>query len=105
VSNMMINGRHYSGKSVSVSNGKVIIDGKVVQDDSLPENILKIEVTGDLISLDCDAPVSCEDVKGNVKANGPVNCDDVGGNVNAGGPVNCDSVGGSITASGPVIHS
>lgn len=102
--NITINGKTYKGRSVSVNNNKVYIDGKRVDDKELPSTILEIEVKGDLVELTADGSVNCDNVKGDVKAGGSVNCDDVGGNVDAGGSVNCDDVRGSVNAGGSVHH-
>lgn len=99
-----INGKTYKGNSVVVRNHTIYIDGKKVTDKDMPETILQIEVKGTLASLETDASVNCDSVKGNVDAGGSVNCDTVGGDVNAGGSVNCDDVGGNVTAGGSVIH-
>ena len=101
-----VNGKRISvanASSISVVKGRVVVDGKEMTDQlDLPENVIKIEVVGTLASLETDITVNCEDVSGNVHANGSVNCDDIGGNLTAGGSVNCDDVGGSIVAGGSV---
>lgn len=113
MSTITINGKTYVGQNISVVNGKVLIDGKS-QDDTL-SGVVRIEVTGDLASLQCDAPVvvtgnvkgnincdgpcTCGDVEGDVDADGPVTCGDVKGNVEADGPCTCGKVGGNVKAS------
>lgn len=99
-----INGKTYQGNSVTVINGRVIIDGKEVKDGSVPKNVLLIQVEGELGELTTDASVNCGEVRGNIEAGGSVNCDTVGGDISAGGSVNCDTVHGNINAGGSVIH-
>jgi len=101
-----VNGKVYnvSGNNVSVVNGVVKVDGKVI-DESMKNSVMQIEITGELMSLQTDASVSCQNVQGDVKAGGSVNCDDVRGNVMAGGSVNCDDIGGNLTAGGSVNRS
>ena len=116
-STITINGKTYHGTSVSVMNGRVVIDGKEVKETA--ENTMHIEVKGDLASLTTDlsvtaqtvhgnveagGSVSCDDVGGNVTARGSMNCDDIKGDVHAGGSVNCEDVGGSISAGGSINH-
>lgn len=98
-----IDGQIFSGNSVSVINGRVIIDG-VSQDGAL-SGVVEIKVTeGVLGSLTTDASVSCDQVTGNISAGGSVHCGWVGGSVSAGGSVNCDAVGGFVSAGGSVRH-
>jgi hypothetical protein len=92
-----------AGRSISITNGRVVIDGKV--QDGMLHGVVEIKITeGVLGELRTDASVSCGTITGNVDAGGSVNCDDVGGSVRAGGSVNCDDVGGSVSAGGSVRH-
>ena len=100
---IVIDGRSFSGRSVSIINGKVTIDG-VVQDGSLSGIVEVRIIEGVLQELSCDASVNCSEVRGNVRASGSVNCGDISGSVNAGGSVNCGSVGGGVNAGGSVRH-
>lgn len=101
---VVIDGRSFSGRSVSIINGRVTIDG-VAQDGTL-SGVVEIKVTeGVLGELRTDASVSCGSVTGNVDAGGSVNCNRVGGNVHAGGSVNCDDIAGSVMAGGSVSRS
>jgi hypothetical protein len=102
-----INGKVFkNGRSVSVINSHVIVDGiEISGDRNLPENILEIRVIeGTIEELKTDVSVSCLDVAGNIEAGGSVSCDKVGGDVHAGGSVSCDEVGGSIYAGCSVSH-
>lgn len=101
MANFTINGTTFSGDNITITNGRVTIDG-VTQEQSL-SGVVQIKITDGIIGeLHSDASVQCGDVRGNVCAGGSVNCDNVGGNVNAGGSINCDNVAGSITAGGSV---
>lgn len=118
-----ISGRSFSGSSITMTSGRIIIDGVDVTEKAGiedPKSILTIKVEGDPVSVKSDlsvavtghvggdviagGSVNCNDVKGNVTAKGSVNADDVSGNVDAGGSVNCDDVGGGIKAGGSVSH-
>lgn len=100
-----INGVTYEGaRSISVSNGRVTIDGKQVDHGEVNNNILKVEVTGVLERLEADGDVQACLVQGTVQAGGDVSCDDVGGTVQCGGDVRCGNVSGSIMAGGDVRH-
>lgn len=99
-----INGQTYtSSGSISVTNGRVVIDGQSIAEDS--KNVMTIKIVeGSIGELNTDLSVVCENVTGNVKAGGSVSADNIGGNVDAGGSVSCDDVGGSINAGGSVSH-
>lgn len=100
-SKIVIDGRTFSGNSVSIIGGQVTIDG-VVQDGSL-SGVVEIKITeGVLRELKTDASVSCGEVKGDIDAGGSVTCGRVSGNVRAGGSITCNDVGGSVMASGSV---
>lgn len=100
-----INGKTYQGKSVSVQNGVVYIDGKRADPETAPT--INIEVNGNVDVLRVDA---CERVVvygtcGSVQtASGDVECGDVKGPVQTvSGDVNCHAVSGSVsTMSGDV---
>jgi hypothetical protein len=99
-----IDGRSFAGRSVSIVNGVVTIDGK--RQDGTVSGVVEIKITeGVLDMLRCDGSVSCGEVLGNVTAGGSINCNGVGGNVMAGGSVNCDAVSGSVSAGGGVLHA
>ena len=100
-STIVINGISYQGNSVAIRGGKVIIDGKEQKGEPL-SGVVKVKVTGVLQHLECDAAVTCEDVKGSVNAGGSVTCKDVGGSVSVGGSIHCGNVKGSVTAGGSV---
>lgn len=102
-----INGKQYSGNSITVNNGKIIIDGKDMTPDSKEINI---QVSGNVEKISADY-VSKLSVTGNVGAiqtqSGDVDVSgDVAGSINTmSGDVDCGNVSGSIsTMSGDVKH-
>lgn len=107
-SSIKINGRDIvGGRDLSIINGVVMVDGKVVDMDVVgtcaEPGIVSVVVTGgDIHELKTDASVRCHDVTGNVDAGGSVTCRDVGGNVDAGGSITSGNVGGSVDAGGSV---
>ena len=103
MSSITIDGKTFSGNSVSIVDGKVTIDG-VVQDGTL-EGVVELHITGTLGSLRTDGSVHMKgNVEGDVDAGGNVNCGDVKGDVDAGGNVNCGDVKGDVDAGGNVNY-
>ena len=118
---MNINNNSYVGRSITITNGKVIIDGKDVTPDGKDINISiigniddikidycqKIEVKGDvgyLATMSGDIEIS-GNIKGSISAtSGDIECGDVSGNVNStSGDIKCGTVGGSVsTMSGDI---
>lgn len=119
---MTINGRTFTGNTMTMMNGRIIVDGKDVTDDTGVDtkSILEVKITGDVGRVMSDVAVSvhgnvtgdvqaggavsCDNVGGSVSAAGSVSADDIKGNVTAGGSVSCDDVGGSVKAGGSVNH-
>lgn len=99
---IQINGVTYTGNSVNIINGRVIVDGREQDGDKL-SGVVEIRVVEGLLqNLSSDASINCGSVQGNVSAGGSVNCDRVGGSVTAGGSVNCDDIGGNVSAGGSI---
>ena len=117
-----INGKSYSGRSVIISNGKVVIDGVDVTPDAKHIDII---VEGDIDKLDVDlcdklmvkgnvntltstsADVECGDVTGSVKTvSGDIECGNVGGDVTTtSGDVKAENITGSVkTLSGDIKY-
>jgi hypothetical protein len=121
---IIINGKSYNGNSVSISNGKIIIDGNNVT----PENAkqISIVVNGDIDNLNVDY---CEKIEvagnvatlqstsGNVDVKGDANSIqttsgdvDVEGNIKGSvttmsGDVDCQNIGGTVkTMSGDIKY-
>jgi hypothetical protein len=98
---IVINGREYTGSSVSIQCDTVIIDGEV-REKGL-SGVVEIRVVEGVIDrLESGASVYCGDVRGGVSAGGSVRCSNVTGSVTAGGSVKCENVEGSVTAGGSV---
>jgi hypothetical protein len=94
---IIINGRSYSGSSVSIINGRVTIDGKP-QEEAV-SGVVEVRITeGSPVSVQSDATVRCLDVAGDVHAGMEVHCGSVGGNVRAGMGITCGDVSGDVTA-------
>lgn len=105
MSTITINGNTYSGNSIIITNGKVVINGKDVTPDSKEINIL---VHGNIDELRVD---SCNEVSvtGNVtnistKSGDVIVTGDVDGSVQTkSGNVDCEYVEGSVsTMSGDI---
>jgi hypothetical protein len=105
MSSITVNGKNYVGSSVTIMNGKVIVNGKeVTPEDS---KVITINIEGDVEELNVDV---CEKItiKGNVKniqtSSGDVECNNITGSIqSSSGDIECGDVGGSIqTSSGDV---
>lgn len=102
-----ISGRSFRGQNITITNDRIVVDGKDVTDeyDIKPVGILEIKITeGVLGHLTTDANVSAGDIAGDVDAGGNVSCGNVGGDLDAGGNVSCGKVGGDVDAGGNVRH-
>lgn len=118
---MNINGKTFSGdcygKGVSINNGKVIIDGNIINEIDASK-IMKIVIEGDVGDVGSDKPIeihgtvngnvksleniNCENIYGDVKAGHNVNCNNIEGDILVGKNVNCNNVSGNIRATGNV---
>lgn len=106
MSSININGKSYVGRSVVVTNNRVIINGVDVTADHDSKTI-NISIEGDVDELNVD---NCDKitVKGNVKnlqsSSGDIECNDVTGSIQtSSGDIECGTVGGNIqTSSGDV---
>ena len=104
-SSVTINGKKISGSgsNIVISNGKVVVDGQIVQSEAgndihvvIDGNINKLECTGsvevhgDVNFIDCGGSCTVNgNVKGGVNAGGSIHCGTVEGNIAAGGSVHC----------------
>ncbi|WCF11617.1 hypothetical protein NDS46_30185 (plasmid) [Paenibacillus thiaminolyticus] len=113
---IIINGQRIqvSGKSISITNDSVLVDGQPVKNDL--SGIVQVVFEGDLGTLFsssnvivngnvhrdiiADGSVSCSYVGKNIDAGGSVSCGDVKGNVTAGGAVKCKNVYGNVKGGG-----
>jgi hypothetical protein len=115
MSTFKINSHTYSGSSIVINNGKVIIDGKDVSDQvkglviniegnvgSLSVNICdKLTVTGDVGDIQTqsgDVKVSGS-VKGNINTQaGDITCGNIGGDVETqAGDIECATISGKAS--------
>ena len=71
------------GNNVVVSNRQVIVDGKVVYDNTQsPGNEVTVKWEGDLAKLNCTDAVIYGDIQGNVDSTN-LTCQSIGGDVTA----------------------
>ena len=109
-----INGQtiNCSGSNITISNGKVIVDGKTIQGNMSGD--IHVEIYGDVENIQCGGSVTVHgnagsvdcggtctvegDVHGDIDAGNSVNCGNVTGNVDAGNSVHCDNVSGDVDA-------
>jgi len=89
-----INGQQFSGNNIKVVDDEIFIDGKLV--DGKFSGTVKVEVTGDLMTLDCTTATVHGNISGNVDAT-TLNCGDIGGNVDAT-TVNAKTINGNVDA-------
>ena len=78
--------------------GKKLVHEKECSQAS--EIVLRYE--GPALDIISSFSVTCEDVEGNVTANGSVTCDAIGGNVKAAGSVTCDDINGNVEVGGNI---
>lgn len=90
-----------SGTNVVTDNGKVIVDGNIIQECNSGD--IKVTIEGDVNKIDCDGSVEVHGNSGNIDCGGSCEVDgDVKGDINAGGSVTCGNVSGDIDAGGSV---
>ena len=102
---IVIDGREFHGNNVTISHGKVTVDG-VVQDGELSGHI-SVTVHGDVQSLENQVGnVTAQNVGEISTGTGDVKCGNVSGSIRTGsGDVECGTVSGNIrTVSGDVCH-
>lgn len=100
-----INGKVYKGNNITISNGEVIIDGKV-QEKGLYGSV-DIKVTGSIGKLTCDGSATVNgDVLGNVYAQNSVEVEgDILGDVQAGNSVEAENIKGNVKAGNSVYYN
>jgi uncharacterized protein (DUF342 family) len=86
----------YTGKNITVTNGRVIIDGKDITPD---EKEIRIEIAGDVENLKIDACTSVT-VKGNVNGSIQIMSGDIAVEGNCKGDIECTS--GQVVVQGNV---
>ena len=119
---IIINGKSYTGNSISINKNQIIINGVNIVEDSKVINIA-IEGNVDILSVDvCEkvvvhgfvnsvstmsGDVECMSVNKDVKTmSGSVECGDIGGDVStSSGDVKAKNIGGSVkTSSGDIKY-
>lgn len=102
-SSVTVNGKTIScsGSNIVISNGKVIVDGNVIQSEI--GNSAKIVINGDVNKIDCSGSVEVHGNSGEIDCGGSCTVSgDVNGNIDCGGSVECGNVSGDIDAGGSV---
>lgn len=90
-----------SGANVVINNGKVIVDGKTIQECNSDD--IKVVIEGDVNKIDCSGSVTVRGNAGNIDCGGSCEVNgDVKGDIDAGGSVTCGNVSGDIDAGGSV---
>lgn len=103
-------GRRISGKNISITNGRIVVDGNDVTSDFSADNqsIIRIRVDGNVESVSCDVCGSITvggSVGGDIDTmSGNVTCANVSGDVTTmSGSVSCGDIAGSVeTMSGNI---
>ena len=105
---IIIGNQNYSGRNITIANGKVIIDGKDVTPEGKEINI-KVEGNIEILKADCVSELTvtgnCGEVStqsGDISIKGDVN-----GSVSSmSGDIDCGSIGGRVsTMSGDINHN
>lgn len=127
---IIINGRviHAEGSSVSIINGKVLVNGKQISNlDEIQDKEVNISISGDVQNLEVDYCTQVNltgnaksvrtqsgdiEISGNVDGDvssmsGDISCGDVAGNVRtASGDVECGNVTGNVkTVTGDISRN
>lgn len=89
---IVVNGNRYSvsGKNITVKNGTVYVDDKIIESNLSGEVTIKFE--GDLANLDCNNAIVNGYISGNVDCNS-LKCGNISGNVDATSVICCDISG------------
>ena len=99
-----VNGKEFNlfGDNISIKNGNVVVDGKVVDGAKTSDLVQLVISEGMVKNLNVSGDVECKDVEGDIDAGGSIQCGNVNGDVDAGGSVQCKDVGGNVDAGGSV---
>ncbi|UOL51390.1 hypothetical protein [Vibrio phage XZ1] len=105
-STIKINGTEYHGTSVTVKNGKVVVDGRLQGD--IDDRVVNVYIDGDCTLVQNEnGNIACRNVQGDVTTtNGDIECDDVDGSVSStNGDIKCGDVAGNVsTNNGDIIR-
>ena len=102
---VVVNGKRYQGRNISIINGMVSIDG-ITQDGELAGDI-NIIVNGDVDNIENECgSIAAQNVGSISTQSGDVRCGDVSGSIQTmSGDVTCKTVKGSVrTMSGDIRH-
>ena len=100
---IVINGKtiNTNGTCVSINNGRIVVDGKVLQDNLCGD--INVVIHGDVNKIDCEGSVEVDGNSGNIDCGGSASVGGyVNGNVDCGGSCTCGNVSGDIDAGGSV---
>ena len=122
MSNIIINGKSFTGRSININKNKIIIDCV----DVTPEmKQITIQITGDIDKLYADfcdkimfngninnidtvsADIECKDVKGRIRtSSGDIECGNIGGDVQTmSGDIKAENITGTVkTLSGDIKY-
>lgn len=90
-----------SGNNVVISNGKVIVDGNIIQTDI--GNNAQVKIYGDINKVECSGSVEVHGNSGSIDCGGGCTVDgNVNGDIDCGGSCTCGEVSGDIDAGGSV---
>ncbi len=108
VSSIKINGMSVvAGRSIIITNGRVVVDGKDVTGDDT--KIINIEIQGNVDELSADVcnSITVSGSAGRVKTqSGNIRCGDVAGSVQTmSGDVSCGKVSGDVSTMSGDIES
>ena len=106
---MIINGKTYEGKNISIEHGEVYIDNVLLSDiTDTNEKTIIINVSGDVNNIITDnANVTCDNVSGYVESkNGDISAIDIHGNVSThNGDIKCSNINGTVrTVNGDIYN-
>ncbi|HAR38606.1 MAG TPA: hypothetical protein DCS09_08585 [Porphyromonadaceae bacterium] len=100
-----INGMSFCGSSVSISKGKITVDGKECEVEKRGKIVINVEGDVEKIEIE-DGEVTAESVGNITTQSADVNCGRVGGSIRTmSGSVVCTEVQGSVSSmSGSIVH-
>jgi hypothetical protein len=102
MASITVNGRKisFTGSNMTITNGKVFVDGKLMQGTEQNEKEINIIVEGNIDKLECDGDINnleCSEVN-NVSVGNNLNCGVIKEGASAGNNINCDNIYGNATA-------
>lgn len=103
MSTIIINGKKITvdGNNISISNGTVTVDGKVIVTEIGATPEIKWEGPAANIRID-QGNLTCQDVSGDVEVGGSMKCRSISKSAQVGGSLTADSIEGNVTAGGSI---